>query len=168
VVAILARVTHDPEEARGPDVLSSVEVPARWLAEGATVEIRLPRLLPCARCEGGGCDVCQRKGAFERDPLAAPGELLVSLPRQAEGASNRVCLRLPGYGARGGGDAELPLGHLLLTIVPRGEEAGWLPASNLRKLEEPAASGPKRRRTIAQIWALAVCLTSLLLWWFFF
>ncbi|HVZ32751.1 MAG TPA: hypothetical protein VG963_10015, partial [Polyangiaceae bacterium] len=78
----LARVTQDPDEPRGPDVIYSIEVPARWLELGATVQLRLPRLLPCARCQGGGCDGCERRGAFEQTAAGIPNELAVTLPRQ--------------------------------------------------------------------------------------
>jgi len=166
-VAILARVTHDLAEARGPDVLANVEVPVRWFEEGASVEIRLPRLLPCARCEGGGCDLCARRGAFEAETPGPERELVVSLPRQPEGGSRRVCLRLPGYGARDSGDPELPFGHLLLTLVPRDEVEGWAPAANLRKLEVSVPPPGRQRGSNVWIWALAACLVTLLAWRFF-
>src|SRR5688572_32745298 len=95
-VTVLARVTLDLDEPRGPDVLHGVEVPMEWLEQGASVSIVLPRLLSCARCEGGGCDVCARKGAFE---ISTEAPIVVSLPRQPGAAPSAVRLRLPGYGA---------------------------------------------------------------------
>lgn len=131
-----------------------------WLEEGASVSIVLPRLLNCARCEGGGCDVCGRKGAFEQ--LAVEGPIVVSLPRQSGAAPSAVRLRLPGYGARG--ETELPLGHLILTVVPRDAAFGWAPAESVQKIEStdeahrPAHWG-------AGAWGLAIAAVALIAWW---
>lgn len=159
-MTVLARVTTDLDEPRGPDVLHTIEVPMEWLEEGASVSIVLPRLLSCARCEGGGCDVCGRKGAFEITPGGDP--IVVSLPRQASAAPSALRLRLPGYGARG--DAALPLGHLILTIVPRDAAFGWAPASSVTKLE---AAGAVRRppHWAAGAWGLLFGVVALLAWW---
>jgi hypothetical protein len=160
-VTVLARVTNDLDEPRGPDVLHVVEVPMEWLEEGASVSIVLPRLLPCARCEGGGCDVCGRKGAFE---IGEAGPLVVSLPRQPGGAPSAVRLRLPGYGARGA--ESLPPGHLILTVVPRDAAFGWAPANSLTKLEAPGGA-PRATSThwAVGLWGLAIGMIGLLLWW---
>jgi hypothetical protein len=159
-VTVLARVTNDHDEPRGPDVLHGVEVPMEWLEEGASVSIVLPRLLTCARCEGGGCDVCGRKGAFEQTGVEGP--IIVSLPRQAGAAASAVRLRLPGYGARG--DAELPLGHLILTVVPRDAAFGWAPASTVQKIE--ATDGAHRpAHWSAGAWGLAIGVALLIAWW---
>jgi hypothetical protein len=64
-----------------------------------------------------------------------PAQVVVTLPNPRGGASGALCLRLPASGARHATDAELPLGHLLLTIVPRELAEGWLPASSLRALD---------------------------------
>jgi hypothetical protein len=67
---------------------------------------------------------------------------------------------LPGSGARHATDAALPLGHLLLTIVPREPTEGWLPASSLRTLDaldegleleivEPASPEEEKIRRLA-------------------
>ena len=160
-MAILARVTNDLDEPRGPDVLHTVEVPAEWFGEGASVELEVPRLLPCARCEGGGCDLCGRKGAFE---AAGSSELVITLPRQAGSAPSAVRLRLPAAGARDTSDPNLPPGHLLLTVIPRDAGLGWAPAPTLRKLEEPQ-SGGQANWADARMWAIAFVLVSLLSWW---
>jgi hypothetical protein len=160
-VAILARVTNDLDEPRGPDVLHTVEVPAEWLGEGASVELDVPRLLPCARCEGGGCDLCGRRGAFE---AAGSSELVITLPRQAGSAPSAVRLRLPAAGARDASDPNLPPGHLLLTVIPRDAAFGWAPAPTLRKLDAPQ-SGGQANWADARMWAIAFVLVSLLSWW---
>ena len=161
-MAVLARVTNDLDEPRGPDVLHTVEVPAEWLGEGASVELDVPRFLSCARCEGGGCDLCGRKGAFE----AATGssELVITLPRQAGAAPSAVRLRLPASGARDATDPSLPPGHLLLTVVPRDAAFGWAPAPTVRKLEQQQ-SGGQVNWADARMWAIAFVLVSLLSWW---
>lgn len=158
-MTVLARVTNDLDEPRGPDVLHVVEVPMEWLEEGASVSIALPRLLSCARCEGGGCDACGRKGAFE---TSAAGPLVVSLPRQP--GPSAVRLRLPGYGARG--DEALPPGHLILTVVPRDAAFGWAPATSLTKLEAPGGA-PRATSThwAVGLWGLAIGMIGVLLWW---
>lgn len=56
------------EHDAGPRARAKIEVPERWAKEGALVAITLPKVLTCARCDGGGCDGCGRSGA-----LRAPG-----------------------------------------------------------------------------------------------
>lgn len=159
-MTVLARVTNDVDEPRGPDVLHNVEVPMEWLEEGASISIGLPRLLTCARCEGGGCDVCGRKGAFEQ--TRADGPVVVSLPRQPGATPSALRLRLPGYGARG--DAALPLGHLILTVVPRDAAFGWAPAQSVQKVDiGGGASRPAHWATGA--WGIAIAVLALLAWW---
>jgi hypothetical protein len=143
-------------------VLHAIVVPAPWLEQGASIEVQLPRLLPCARCLGGGCDLCERKGAFEQATSGASSEVVVTLPQLLGGATGPVCLRLPACGARHASDPDLPLGHLLLTVVPRERVEGWEPASSVRKLETTSTQSSARA---AGIWAALVVLGSLLSWW---
>ncbi|MEY2929263.1 MAG: hypothetical protein RL033_12 [Pseudomonadota bacterium] len=96
----LARVTTDLAEARGPDVACSIEVPVAWFEAGATLQIQLPRLIQCARCEGGGCDACSRRGAFEQQAAGIASEVAIVLPKQAAEGCTSVKLRLPALGAR--------------------------------------------------------------------
>ncbi len=130
-----------------------------WLEEGASMSILLPRLLPCARCEGGGCDVCGRKGAFE---TSLEGPVIVSLPRQSGAAPSALRLRLPGYGAKGEG--ELPLGHLILTVVPRDAAFGWAPANNVQRVESRSGARPPAHWG-AGVWGLVIGVAGLLAWW---
>jgi hypothetical protein len=162
-VTVLARVTNDIDEPRGPDVVYSVEVPLEWLEEGASVSIAVPRLLPCARCEGGGCDVCGRKGAFEVG--AVDGPVIVSLPRQSTPTPSALRLRLPGYGARG--EEALPLGHLILTVLPRDAGFGWAPASSLARVETSGAPSPSATHWAVGAWGLVIGIIGLLAWWLF-
>jgi hypothetical protein len=158
-VTVLARVTNDLDEPRGPDVQYGVEVPMEWLEQGASVSIVLPRLMTCARCEGGGCDICARKGAFE---VTTEGPVVVSLPRQPGATPSALRLRLPAYGALG--EPELPPGHLILTVVPRDAAFGWAPANSVHRVE-PAASAHPPAHWSAGAWGLAIGVVALLLWW---
>lgn len=161
-MAVLARVTNDLDEPRGPDVLHTVEVPAEWLGEGASVALQVPRFLPCARCEGGGCDLCSRKGAFEA--AGGSSEVVITLPRQGGSTPSAVRLRLPAAGARATTDPQLPPGHLLLTVIPRDAGFGWAPAPTLRKVQEQQGGG-QANWADARMWAIVFVLVSLLSWW---
>lgn len=110
---------------RGPDVKHRVRVPARWLDEGAEIELELPRNLTCAACDGGGCDRCGRAGAVSLRGRKEPAELIrVTLPSrlsdQETTASGRaVVVRIP---ERGGlSDEGLRRGLLLLQVMPADE-----------------------------------------------
>jgi hypothetical protein len=156
-VVALARVTRDLDEARGPDVLCSIEVPAAWFEVGATLQISLPRLLSCARCDGGGCDACGRRGAFEQRASGIANEVAIVLPIQPAGSSTAVRLRLPALGARAPAETELPSGHLLLTVIPHLPEPGWSPAANVQALDLPAVEPPLlvwARQTRERLWLL--------------
>ncbi|MFT3767051.1 MAG: hypothetical protein QM820_16255 [Minicystis sp.] len=71
-----------------------VEVEAAWLSEGAELEITAPGRLPCARCDGGGCDACGRSGVLRAPEDTAARVIEVSVPAQQEG-SEGVALRIP-------------------------------------------------------------------------
>jgi hypothetical protein len=165
-VAVLARVTDDLDAQRGPDLMYGIEVPADWFGAGARVLVRLPRFLPCARCEGGGCDRCERKGAFELALAGAPLTALVHLPRQSLEALVPVRLRLPDAGATDPSDATLPRGHLLLTVIAHPAGDAWSPGSHLSKLEEPSAPVAFRAWAKLGIWAVLLAIVSVLAWWF--
>lgn len=159
-MAVLARVTEDLDQPRGPDVMHTVEVPSVWFTEEASIEVRLPRLLTCARCEGGGCDVCARRGAFEHGASGTPGEVAVTLPLQEPDKAAPVRLRLPAQGARAAEESGLPNGHLLLTIVPRPIEGSTLSAS-VRKLPTSVVVRPDLP---AWIWAVVRALIRFRRW----
>lgn len=81
---ILGKVTTASYEIpRGADVALRVVVPAKWLAEGSTIEVELPRNLICARCSGGGCSACNNSGAITlRGRTELPEVVQVVLPMQ--------------------------------------------------------------------------------------
>lgn len=72
----------DPEALdakRSPRARVSIIVLAAWLREGARLELTLPSKLRCDLCDGGGCDLCGRSGAYR-----APEEgkkVALTLPR---------------------------------------------------------------------------------------
>jgi len=137
-VTELARV-FDPDELDdddGPRGRLAVDVPAPWLAEGATVEIVVPAVLACARCEGGGCDGCARSGGLRLTGDAAARTLQLTLPRGASDAV-RLQLRL----ARPLGD-DAGLDQLL--IEPRSAGA---PSPFCRRIEGAAPAGVIATRT---------------------
>jgi hypothetical protein len=126
-------------------VACSIEVPQSWFLQGATLQIQLPRLLSCARCDGGGCDACGRRGAFEQEAAGIASEVAVVLPLLSVERCSAVRLRLPALGARAE-QPELPAGHLLLTVVPRPPEPGWSPPATLQVL-----AVQRRRRTLRNL-----------------
>jgi hypothetical protein len=111
-------------------VACSIEVPENWFWVGATLQIALPRLLACARCDGGGCDACERRGAFEQTAAGTAKEVAVVLPVLHPERCVPVRLRLPALGAQAT-EQGLPAGHLLLTVVPHAPQPGWAPAPTI-------------------------------------
>jgi len=144
--------------------MHSVEAPSMWFREGASIEVRLPRLLTCARCEGGGCDLCGRRGAFEQTSSGAPSEVEVTLTAQPpEAVPAPVRLRLPGCGARAPEETGLPNGHLILTLFPRLTPMPETElSSGVRKLPTSKAA---RANSPARIWEVMRSLTKLLSRW---
>jgi hypothetical protein len=82
----------DPEALdakRSPRGRASIVVPTAWLRDGARLEVDLPAKLRCDLCDGGGCDACERSGAYrlpeDRTPIA------ITLPRLSD---DHVALRV--------------------------------------------------------------------------
>ena len=162
----LGRVLRDEDLVgpRGPDATLRVSVPPSWLAESAWIELDLPRMLACAACSGGGCDLCGRSGAVAtRGRKELPEIVELRLPTSERGAT----VRLP---ARGGlpesGDLTLPRGMLLLTITP-GEAA----TEGVRRrpdeevlaaVSEAPLALPPRPLSAPQLFAIAAALVLLL------
>lgn len=162
---VLGKVTRSVADERGPDVLHRIHVPAGWLVGGVTIEVEMPRHVGCARCEGGGCDVCQRSGALTLRGRNEPPELLtVTLP--AAGSESDIVLRIPEAG--GFPPPDQPCGRgLLLLRVSRGDT----PSAGVQRFpgdERPLTVSPEERRRLVQRSLLvAVGLTALfvlLLW----
>jgi hypothetical protein len=123
----LARVV-DPaalDSAPGARGRVRVVVPDAWAREQAEIEIVAPARVPCARCDGGGCDGCARSGALRTPGDAAARTLRVRLPeRVGEGVALR--LHHP-FGEDAG------IEQLVLTLV-----AGDEPSQGVSRLPAPA------------------------------
>jgi hypothetical protein len=96
---------------RSPRGRASIVVPTAWLREGARLEVDLPAKLRCDHCDGGGCDACDRSGAYrlpdDRRPIA------ITLPRVTD---NELAIRV----TNPFGDREPAL---LIVRVAAGSEA---------------------------------------------
>ena len=161
---VLGKVTKAVDDERGPDVLHRISVPAGWLSEGAVIDVELPRHLSCARCEGGGCDACQRSGALtlrERDE--APEVVSVTLPVSEVGD---VVLRIPDAGGLPPPDRPYGRGLLLLRVSVADAPSAGVVRSLAQ--ERPLTISPEERRELIRRSVLvAVGLTVLfvvLLW----
>jgi hypothetical protein len=78
----LARVA-DPaalDRATGPQAKLELQVPASWIVDGCALEVAVPKLINCARCDGGGCDSCGRRGALRAPAEQQRRTIQVSLP----------------------------------------------------------------------------------------
>lgn len=126
-----------------------VAVPEAWAAEQADIELTAPARVPCARCDGGGCDGCERSGAH-RTP-ADPSARTVRL-RLPERLGDGVALRL----VRPFGDAA-PLEQLFVEIV-----AGPEPSAGVARVAPlPPALPPGPSASAARARAPALIFLAL-------
>ncbi|MDI1429207.1 hypothetical protein [Polyangium sorediatum] len=112
-----------------------IEVPRGWA--GAVVEVVIPARVTCARCDGGGCDGCGRRGGHRvpGDPTARL--VRVRLPSEMEGG---VVLRiLRPFGEEGVGIAQLHLEARAGAAASAG--VTWCEAA---APDEPRAEGAER------------------------
>ncbi len=110
---VLGRVLSEAPEERGPDLLLELSAPADWLRQGERLSVQVPRRLTCARCEGGGCDVCKRRGAFTlREPDEEADVIQLTLSQDVGDA--RLQIRVPDHGAPGA-EGEAP-GQLVVSL----------------------------------------------------
>jgi hypothetical protein len=140
----------DPEArdaADGPRGCVRITVPIGWAVEGATVRVPIPRRITCARCDGGGCDGCERSGAHKR-PDAKALDVELELPA---GSEDGVALRLAHpFGERG------PVDQLLVEVRVSDEASGGV-------TRVPSLVPPPARRATAGITAvLVVALMALI------
>jgi hypothetical protein len=68
------------DKKRTPRGRVSIVVPTSWLREGARLEVSLPAKLRCDLCDGGGCDACERSGAYAVEVT----NVAVTLPRVSD------------------------------------------------------------------------------------
>jgi len=81
-MAELAQVV-DPEAldaCDGARAKLSLDVDRSWMTQGASLQIAAPKRLPCARCDGGGCDGCERSGVLRGPDDPRERALRVELP----------------------------------------------------------------------------------------
>ncbi len=155
---VLGRITN-PGRPRGPDVEMSISVPDAWLAEGASIEVELPRNLSCAACKGGGCDACDRSGGIslrgKKDPVELMEVTLPGSPSVADPASastRGLVMRIPERGGLSPVDARLPRGNLLLS-VSKDEQ----PSQGVARVEPP---GPPARPSVPEMLRLSLSPAS--------
>jgi hypothetical protein len=129
----LGKVTEPLPEARGPDVTHSIAVPREWFTPETTLLVKLPRLLCCAVCSGGGCDACLRRGALELRTRDAEPEV-VSVRLSELSAGEAQLLRIPNTGGESLREGEAR-GCLLLRITPGAVSAG------VERVTAPVLSG---------------------------
>jgi hypothetical protein len=110
----------------------SLRIRPDWLTNGSTIEFDLPRHLVCARCDGGGCDVCGGSGAITVRGREEPIEIVrVTLPMRGEldaapesglassgptSVGRGVAIRIPEYGGLAD-DPALGRGFLILSLL---------------------------------------------------
>jgi hypothetical protein len=120
------------DKKRSPRGRLSIVVPTEWLREGARLEVDLPARVRCDLCDGGGCDACERSGAYrtpeERKPLA------ITLPRVSD---DHFALRLTN-----------PFGATEPTLLVVRVAGGLEPSAGVRFVApnhdvEPSAGAPQ-------------------------
>ncbi|APR85183.1 Hypothetical protein A7982_10532 [Minicystis rosea] len=125
-----------------------LDVEAAWLTEGADLEITSPIRLPCARCDGGGCDACNRSGVLRAPEEAASRLFTVRVPPQPEGG-DAVALRIPEpFGP------EHAIGQLIVELHAAAE-----PSPTVRRLDPPAPLAPTGLPARIPPLAIAVIVT---------
>lgn len=78
------------DSSEGAQGRLKITVPAAWLADGAELSVAAPKLVSCARCDGGGCDSCGRSGALSGPRKPELRNLRLTLPS----SDSAVLLRL--------------------------------------------------------------------------
>lgn len=99
---VFDRAALDTDE--GPRAKARISVPPAWCDDTVLVEVTLPRTLPCARCEGGGCDSCGRSGALRGPKNEADRRVRVRLPQNL---GDGVAMRIADPFGKGGAVAQL-------------------------------------------------------------
>jgi hypothetical protein len=111
---VLDRSTLD--DADGPRVRVRIAVPRAWASERALIVVEAPERLPCGRCDGGGCDACERSGSFRLDPDPALRSFTLTLPVDL---GSGVVLRV----TRPFGESSA-IGQALCEVRPSSEPSG--------------------------------------------
>ena len=126
----LAKVAN-PEAlaaSEGPHARIEIVVPSAWLEEGARLQIKPPKLVPCDRCDGGGCDSCDRSGGFRIEnrspidvtvPAGAPSGVVIRLPSPFD-TLDLVLIRINGGRAASSGVTRIGRAQTR-ALAPRAE-----------------------------------------------
>jgi hypothetical protein len=77
------------DQAGGARGRYRIEVPVGWARAGEEVDLSVPARLVCARCDGGGCDGCNRSGVVRGPDDPAARTLRIRLP-PGEGVALRI------------------------------------------------------------------------------
>ncbi len=120
-------------EARGRH---AIEIPVAWI--GAEISVSIPARVVCARCDGGGCDGCNRRGGYRLEGDDQTRTIRVQLPHVMTGT---IVLRL----VRPFGDTKRSLAQLHLeTRVGSGASSGvvlcTLPTREIAPSTQPSPS----------------------------
>jgi hypothetical protein len=151
-VSALGRVL-DPnaiDALTGPSGRLEVRVSPGW--GGQLVEVVAPARIACSRCDGGGCDACNRSGAIKLDPSPAHRTLTACLPRDV---SDGVALRILHPFGEGGA-----LEILVLEVRPSDTPDPNVSVVTPRDLRFRAAYVPTAVAIALAALALAVALSS--------
>lgn len=111
----------------------TIEIPTAWI--GAEIVVAVPARIMCARCDGGGCDGCNRRGGHRLDGDEQARTLRIKLPRAM---TSTVVLRL----ARPFGHAEGSLAQLYIeTRIGSVASSGVVLCALASREVEPGAKG---------------------------
>lgn len=66
------------DECSEPRGRHAIEIPVAWI--GAEILVAVPARIVCARCEGGGCDGCNRRGGYRVEGDEQARAVRVQLP----------------------------------------------------------------------------------------
>lgn len=126
----------------------AIEIPVEWI--GAEVLVAVPARIVCARCDGGGCDGCRKRGGHRIEGDEEARALRIRLPRTMDGV---VVLRL----VRPFGHAEGAIAQLHLeTRIGAGASAGVVLCALATREPVTSHANPMRAPTSRNIaWIVA-------------
>lgn len=152
-MAQLAQVV-DPEAldaCDGARAKLALNIDRAWMRDGARLRIAAPKRMPCARCDGGGCDGCDRSGVLRGPDDAKARALTVELPADQPGQTT-VVLRLTKP------FADDAISQLLLHLSPADEADARVTKLSRATALAPATQGGPRPLIVAALVALAALL----------
>ncbi|MBK8258807.1 MAG: hypothetical protein IPK82_39885 [Polyangiaceae bacterium] len=127
------------EADAGGRVRARVTVPLSWSQQRVLIEVTLPRAMECARCDGGGCDGCDRSGALRGPKKDLERVVRVRLPKML---GDGVAMRLSEPFGKGA-----VITQLWLEVRP-GDAA----SPSVRRI----GGGERKRILPTMVWAMTV------------